>query len=534
MKRLFSKNFHITTLILFLAFSVSVLVRLDNIKAPMGRHHEYITAHVLCTNYRFHSEGASKFYFAPVMNFNVDPEHRVAKYHSIIDKENNFYYYSYPPFTFILPHLVFTTFNIEPSVIGIRILGLLIHFISAFLIYLIVLKLFNRTTTDPFYFPSFVGFLLYTFSTGNLWYHCNLFFADILIQPIILTLILLFLKYFSNSINNKKIFYVLLFVFSFIAIYTEYFAFFFLFFIGLILLIAVFSQRSTKPLVALSIIFTASLASISLTIFQFSSISSIKILTEALRMKYSIRSGHSSDITQSSTSIKNSMSFDQLFDHYEQNYSALLDYSWLGLLVIVGFLIFNRTLILQYCTKGKLLVFIAVLFSFVVHILALFNFNVVHDFGTIKSTLFTIPISAFAIGLIFESVKDKLRVKKLMLLLISIYTAYFIHVSLTNYYLVNDSSTSAKFVTVLPKLADKYGDENQMLAANVYFTYETAFYSKRRIEDVINIFEFKRILKFCDIKTGVFFERTPDCYNVIKINQNGDTLLFNKEPLLEN
>jgi hypothetical protein len=160
-----------------------------------------------------------------------------------------------------------------------------------------------------------------------------------------------------------------------------------------------------------------------------------------------------------------------------------------------------------------------------------FNFNAVHDFGTLKLTLIIIPFIGILLGRINQQAIN--RMGKLYPILSIIATITFIHFSLNQYYDVNSSSATDPSTIELPVLVKKYGHSDLLICANSYFTYEPCFYSKRRIESIKNIHDLKYVLKFCDISEGIFFERTSEHYNIYQINKQGDTLAYIKAPLLK-
>src|ERR1044071_5028 len=125
------KYFYINTGLILILFSLSVIVRLDNLKAPMGRHHEWLTGHVLTTLSIFEKNGMAEHYYSPVFTFPETAERALLNKQEFKDKNNYDYYTSYPPFCFIFPYLIFKLFHLKVSLLGIRIIGLGIHFICA-------------------------------------------------------------------------------------------------------------------------------------------------------------------------------------------------------------------------------------------------------------------------------------------------------------------------------------------------------------------------------------------------------------------
>jgi hypothetical protein len=526
-----NRNRFVNLSLLVILFIVSILIRFDNLKTPMGRHHEYITAHVLCTNYMFYKYGASKYYFSPVINFDSEAEKKCSKFHLLKDKENNFYYYSYPPFAFLLPHFVFSIFNCEPNVLGIRIISLIIHFCSALLIFILVLRFFNKSTADPVFFPALLSYFLYLFSTGNLWFHSQVYFADMLVQPLVLGLMVLLQKHLATIGRNGFFFYSVLFLVSFLAVYTEYLALFFVLFTGLFLLISSIKERRSVHFIFIATIFLSAIMAIGLMLFQYSRIDSLDALIKAMTERYKIRSGYHNNAS-GGFNITETKSYENLSKFYYENYGPLLYFVLATVLVSLIFVFFrkNRT------TNGKqsnfLKLFIIILLSYFLHMAFLFNFNAIHDFGTLKFTLLAIPLCGFLIGTIYKIViNDFAGLKKVFFIILGLGTILFFHFSINKYYELNSSAKIPKYISEIPPLVKKYGDPKTFICSNTPFTYETCFFSKRRVESIESKHDLIYILNYCNIKEALMLFRNTGNYDIVRINYKGDTISHFIEPL---
>lgn len=527
-----NKNTFINLSILILLFIISVVIRVDNLKKPMGRHHEYVTAHVLCTDYMFYKYGASKFYYSPVNNFDSEAERKSSKFYPLKDKENNFYYYSYPPFAFLFPHFIFSALNSPPSVLGIRIISLFIHLCSALLVFLLVLRFFNKSIKDQIFIPALISYFLYLFSTGNLWFHSQVYFSDMLVQPLILVLMLFLQKYFTINQRPGLLFYLGLFIVSFLAVYTEYLALFFLFFTGIYLIIAYFKTKLNTHLISIAVISSATILSLGLMLFQYSKIDSSEALKNAMTERYTIRSGHNQSAATGGLTMKKNISYDIVSEFYEENYSYLLDFAWVTFIIFILVLLFKKKEVIDAMKLSIIKLFSIALLAYLAHMVIFFNFNAIHDFGTLKFTLIIIPLAGFFLGVLYEFLLNDLpKLKKYSTILILCGATLFFHFSLNKYYLINNPSIIPKYISEIPKLTEKYATSKTFVGANVYFTYETCFYSKRRVEGVASLHDLRYILNHCNISEGLFLDRTKEFYNIIKINSKGDTLLYVKEPI---
>lgn len=97
-------------------------------------------------------------------------------------------YTSFPPAHFIVLFLASTLVGGTLTYGGAQILGLVLHALCVALVgYLIHLLTRNNVVTV-------VGAAMYTFSTGTLWYHMNVFWAHELLVPVFLVALIVFVR----------------------------------------------------------------------------------------------------------------------------------------------------------------------------------------------------------------------------------------------------------------------------------------------------------------------------------------------------
>ncbi len=333
MINIFKNKLTINVLLIVIIFIISVLIRLDNLRAPLGRHHEFITGHVLSTVSILESNGASAHYFAPVATFNSSADLAVAAKDSLKDKRGYGYYTSYPPFCFTLPYFIFKATGTHASIAGIRLISLINHFLCALLILLIVNRMYGKKLKETIYYPSYIAYLLYLFAAGNLWFHANLWFADMLVHLFILSSLFVFMSIYEKPAEKLKRKVVLLFVFTFLGVYTEYLALFVAFFIGVYLLLKLIKNR--KYIIYLITIIVASVSSLGLVVYQYSSIAGFKNYKQAAISKYKVRSGYDKAYFKSGQpTIYDRHNLDGIWYNYTMNYNALVLYSEISLVIL--------------------------------------------------------------------------------------------------------------------------------------------------------------------------------------------------------
>lgn len=237
--------------ILIIIFLVSVLVRLPNINHPLSKHHEFVTAISLRIVNIWEMEGASKYNFNPVMNYPGDANKHINKFASttgkMMDNEGNYYYVSHPQFAYIFPYLVFKLFHVKGTVLAIEIFNLVINFISALFVYLIIGTLRNKKSFEKTDWTGVLGFTVYLFSAGVLWFQCNTYMSDMLVHLFFITGVYLLLRMFINNETSGK--YLILFAANlFLMIYTSWLGIFFAFCVFLYSIIYLRKKRFSRKL----------------------------------------------------------------------------------------------------------------------------------------------------------------------------------------------------------------------------------------------------------------------------------------------
>jgi hypothetical protein len=261
-----------TLFILIGIFICSVFVRLPNLNRPLSKHHEFVTAISLRVLDIWHQEGATKYNFNPVMNYPGKANKHINNWASttgqMVDELGNYYYVSHPPFAYILPHLVFKVLHIKPSVLTIQIFHLAINFISALFIYLIICLLGQQKPFLKTYWSGVVGFSIYLFSQGVLWFQMNTYMSDMLVHLFFILNVYIILKLIIRKRFFSPKYLVWHAVILFLMIYTSWLGIFFAF---SVFLYSLLKLRKTKVFIPLNLItIFISIAAISLFTYQYS------------------------------------------------------------------------------------------------------------------------------------------------------------------------------------------------------------------------------------------------------------------------
>ena len=365
---------------LLLIFILSVYVRQENLKAPL-QSEEWITAHTLITAEIWDENGGpSAFGFNPIYNY---PGHGNA-YRSalggIVAENGEVYYVSYPPFTFLFYYYVSHVVG-GPSVQSIRIISLLIHFLTSLLIFFLVQKIRSKKNQNAFNYGGIIAAGLYLFAKGNLRFHGNLYFADTLVQPLFIGCILLSLHYYKGEFKRENRTLIALFIVFFFTTYTEWIGLLTAFITGLFFLIKAIAHRNKHLLKPFFTIGIASSLALAITIAQYSSIDGWESLKTTTSTKYAERSGYD-DQTNSAKefNIHNSDTFSFLLKNFNANYEHTLNYFGFTTVLFLLFLLLRKFIkkpieAIQQTNKPSFFVLTILILPLLLHYLLLFNFN---------------------------------------------------------------------------------------------------------------------------------------------------------------
>lgn len=528
MKSKLNKFFIINTATLLLLFILSIIVRIDNLKAPAGKHHEWLTGHVLTTMSIFEKNGIADYYFSPVLTFDTKAEHEMLNNIPFKDKNKNIYYTSYPPFCFIFPYMVLKMFNLKVSLLGLRIINLLIHFVCAVLIFLIINRFYKKSINEPIFIPSLIGYIMYLFSNGNLWFHGNIYFADMLVHIFILTALYVFICVTENPVSSQKLKITLLGIFTFLGVYTEWIALFFAFYMGIMLFLKGIRNKLFFRYVA--VLFVSSVFAIGLSIFQYTRIAGFELLKNKTIEKYSMRSGHDEAHSEAGFYYGSITSKVAFFKNYETNYSSLLDYVWLMLYVIIFLVVFNIIQKRNSILSSHFIAFGVVFLSIVTHHFVFFNFTVVHDFSTLKSTILFTLFIGYVLGMFFiytgESVK---RINSIAFLLL---TGWFVYSSVQDYKIVNFDDKSACYQKVVGDYVHEYSKPDEVVFTNTNTSPVMSWYAQRGLLQVNSFNDCINFLKYSNYPKGIYvelFEKNKTFIVSVKKINNNDSILVKSE-----
>ena len=501
-KKFLKNQFSFPVVVVLIAiFLLSVLVRLPNINRPLSKHHEFVTAISLQVIDIWQLDGAAKYDFNPVMNYPGAANKYINKFASttgkMVDAEGNYYYVSHPPFAYIFPYLVFQLFDIKATVLAIEIFNLAVNFISALFVYLIIGLLRGKKSFESIDWTGLVGFVVYVFNAGVLWFQCNTYMSDILVHLFFVVGVYYLLRLYIHKKSSGKAF-ILYAATLFLMIYTSWLGIFFAFSVFLYSVIWLRKERSFKTVILITVL--VSIAAIGLFVYQYSLITGLEGYLAQMKDRLQLRSGwrESSSLLMH---IKSSLNFSIIILF---NYTT----SYFPIILLLGFFVYRiinkHQLHLKFNERNFLFIWASVIPIILLHIF-LSEYSG-HDFTTLYGSLFL----SVAIALLYDKLNrtQAIPVSRLQLMIL-----LSVVISVASYYYIN---RPGKFSLKGDEysISKQLGLEIRNTAANdaVIFTIGNAninpqlmYYAERNIKEINTKEEAVNFLRIRNIKRGFIY-----------------------------
>jgi len=477
---------------------------------PLSKHHEFVTAVSLRVLDIWDQEGAMKYDFNPVMNYPGEANKHINNWASttgkIIDDEGNYYYISHPPFAYILPHLVFKILHVKPSVLAIQIFHLFINFISALFIYLIVCLLGQQKPFLKTYWSGVIGFSIYLFSQGVLWFQCNTYMSDMLVHLFFILNVYIILKLLIRKRFFSPKYLVWYAIVLFLMIYTSWLGVFFAFSVFLYSLIKL---RKTKVFIPLNLItLFVSIAAIALFTYQYSLINGFDNYLDQMMNRMGDRG--SAMASGGILTILKGLAFGviQMLKGYLTSYLPL--FLLLGSFV---YLTFSKTKLRIVFTKnGYRFLWLSTLPVILLHFFLL-NYSG-HDFVSLYGSLFL----SVLIAILYDKLKNA---KTLSIFQLRLGIGIVILSSIASYYYINrpgDLSLKGVAYASSKELGeqiarDSFEDEVIFIQGNLSVDPQIIYYAHRNILKVKDAAEAQRFLLAHGIDEGILYHYTKESHN---------------------
>ena len=499
-----------TLFILIGIFILSVLIRLPNLNRPLSKHHEFVTAVSLRVLDIWDQEGAMKYHFNPVMNYPGEANKHINNWASttgkVVDEVGNYYYISHPPFAYILPHLVFKLIQVKPSVSSIQIFHLFLNSISAIFIYLIVCLLGQQKPFLKTYWSGVVGFSIYLFSPGVLWFQSNTYMSDMLVHLFFILNVYVILKLLIRKRFFSPKYLVWYAIVLFLMIYTSWLGVFFAF---SVFLYSFIKLRKTKVFIPLNLItLFVTIAAIALFTYQYSLISGFDNYLDQMLNRMSERGSMIASRGILSMLKGLALGFVQLLKGYLTSYLPLF-----LLLASFVYLTFSKTKLRIVFTKnGYRFLWLSTLPVILLHIFLL-NYSG-HDFVSLYGSLFL----SVLIAILYDKLKNA---KTLSLLQLRIGIGFVLLSSIASYYYINrpgDFSLKGAAYATSKDLGEhiaksSLADEVIFVQGNLSVNPQMIYYAHRNIQKVNDVAEAQSFLLAHGLDKGILYHFTKESVN---------------------
>lgn len=457
-------------------FGLSVWIRFVVLDRPLSDHHEWITAHSLITIETWYKYGIQNYWFNPVLNYPNSHDYWYGCMQgSICDKSGNVYYVSYPPLGLWVPFIIFKVLFIYPSVLSLQIFNLVLHFVCAFILFLVIRLISTPKERWVLLLSAFTAYFAYLFSAETLWFHSNVYFIEIFAQlPFISAICIILYGVRHNRFYEKRfLFFTGLTIFLFCL--TEWLGVLFAVSVAILCLMRI---REYSKLLITTILSTS--AALILTVSLYSQIHGFQTYFDTALKKYISRSGMAADLA-SDNSIRLSLdTVGFVKEHYTQGYGMQL--TVLFILLLIALVIRKR--IRTLFNRNELLFIYLSAVPVVLHHFLFFSFTVVHDFSVLKSAF----LLAGLIGICLSILLSYIQENKLFAGISVITVLWVIYGSATQtYFSTNRVPTGAFNKFIGERIASTAQADSIIFLEGGFFDPRLIYYAKRNVHGATSI-----------------------------------------------
>lgn len=242
---------------LLIVFLLLAGLKLPHLNQNLSGRYETATAVSLRILSIWDSQKAENYAFVPVLTYpnsaNQNSNDLAHEKITLSDKQGNYYDVSHPPFAYIFPYVVFKLLQVKPGILSLQVFQLVLHFFTAGFIYLIICLLSIQKPFRQLFIPAFIGFVVYLFSPGVMWFQTNVYMGDVLVHFPFVLLVYTILKLLMRQRFYSTKYLVYYAFFLFLAIYTSWLGLFFAFAVFLYALIKLRYQKVFLPLIFITL-----------------------------------------------------------------------------------------------------------------------------------------------------------------------------------------------------------------------------------------------------------------------------------------
>lgn len=474
--------------IIFALFLISILIRCPNMDRHLSGRQEWVTAQSMIALENWQSQGAIKQHFCILHSYPLKADKYISNMGRTMDKQGNWYYTSFPPFSIICPYVIFELLSISLTVLNLQIFNIITHLIATIFIYLTISLVIP--CTQRINICAVLSCIFFIFMPANLWTFSNVYSWDIFCHPLWVISIYIIIALVKRIKENQvsPLLHIFLGLINFLMIYTEYLG---LFSAVSVLLFAIYHRKESKQYkwIYYNIALTT-LISLMLTLFQYSLIDGLGSLIRLYLHKFF----EVTAITHQPYQLKGIL--------YQYKISFLPGIIFLFLLFISTTFFLTSQKKNPCITKEEAYLIYFTLLPILLHHGVFFRWTCIHYFAVLKSSVFIVFLSSIILSKILSQVRrEQIPVFLFILGLVTILLGYQ---SINMYQQVFASSgddnhyNAGQYIRINSK-----GHETVFL--NVWAHPQTVFYSKRNIQVARDVQDAKKWLKDHDRKHGIFF-----------------------------
>jgi hypothetical protein len=384
-------------------------------------------------------------------------------------------------------------------------MGMLLHLLGAFFVYLIILEYFDKKGFVLF-LPAIISYVTYLFIPVMM--NMNLFnvFVETFVQPFWIIGIYLALVIFKNDIKGNVWLVALLGLSIFMMIYTEWLGVFFAF--SLCFVCFYYSHKDKKYTSVFYTTVAAGTLAIALIVFQYSRINGFIPFLKSIYIRFIERSGYfGNEVSDQGLSILNPDSYLLLLRQINNLFSGL-GYLFLGMFLLTVFLSIRKQGFRMKLSQEVKYMLMLSLVPPLLYFLVFFNASIIHYIYIAK---FAVPISIF-IGIVYKKLILSFKQTKIVIVGFAIFKVIAVVVSV--YIFLAGSSkatdTNSVYLTGVAEVIRYNAADDEIIFINIktkaynpliYLTYE----SKRNLMYANNIYHAKKLLLEKKKEKGVFF-----------------------------
>jgi hypothetical protein len=406
-----------------------------------------------------------------------------------MQRDGKFFYLSHPPLAYYIPYGVFRILNIHPGILALQVLNLAFEFITIIFIYLITALLLKCDVQKSVCSSAIIASAIYLFLPVTLWFHSNAYMSDMFVQNTWAPALFIAMKIFLERKKNSAGWLIVFGLSLFLMIYTDWLGVLFAGSVVIACLIYAWKKQEQSFLTPAALSIIICFLTVTLVIYQYSSIAGWNTLMYCFSNRYSERGSLNWSSAANLVSSLNEVGF---------NYAA----SYLPVLILVFFLWLRRRSWFAEFPEFKIFAILSFVPVLLDHLL--FIRYAGQDFSVLKASFFLSITSALMISSAMKTATNQSKV---------IVTTIICMAGLVIYFFINrpgeNSLNGDRYATEMNigKFINEHTDTNEVVFAKDFeVSPQIVFYAHRNIKEVNSEKQAVNFLNSHPIKQGVIFQ----------------------------